>query len=115
MELVRDKVVKKIVGFVSHAVVTAELQTDKEMGISFYTIYLYFSEILNLEGLRKELSFILREYEIEKVIDEKKLKLEDVFAKYINDKKEIDEITRLEAEKISNSYNQIIKAEKHFN
>jgi len=115
MELVREKVVRKIIGYVSHPIITADLQTDNELGISFYTIYLGFSDILNNEGIIKELSFILRENEIDRVIKNKKLKLEDVFAKYIGDNKQIDETTRLEAEKISNAYSQIIKDEKHFN
>ena len=114
MELFREKVVKKVVTLIESPRITAELQTDKDMGVYFYTIYLNFVNILDVDSFRKEMSFILKETEVEEVFRKKKLKLEDVFAKYINDKDGENEETRLDAEKIANAYVQLIKAEKQF-
>jgi len=114
MELFREKVVKKVLTLIESPTITAELQTDSELGVYFYTIYLSFVGILDAELFRKEMSFILKEAEIEEIFTNKKLKLEDVFAKYINDKNDDNEETRLEAEKIANAYVQLIKAEKQF-
>jgi hypothetical protein len=114
MELFREKVVKKVVTLIESPTITAELQTDSELGVSFYTIYLSFVNILDAKLFRKEMSFILKGAEVEDIFTNKKLKLEDVFAKYINDKDGENEETRLEAEKIANAYVQLIKAEKRF-
>ncbi len=112
MELLREKVVKKVVAFIEVPIITIELHVDKELGVSFFTIYLTFSNTIDLDSFRKELSFILRESEIEEVLTEKKLKLEDVFAKYINDKE--NHMAKTDALKISDAYTQLIKSEIQF-
>ena len=114
MELLREKVVQKVITSVVNPEITTEVNNDGELGVSFYTIYLGFTNILNNELFKKELSFILRESEIENVIKKQKLKLEDVFAKYINEKEKENDMAKEDALKISEAYRQLIRSELQF-
>ncbi len=114
MELLREKFIKKVVALVVEPVITTDIHNDGELGVSFYSICLGFSNILDYDSLRKELSFILRGSEIDEVLERKKLKLEDVFAKYINDKDNENNMAKTEAFKISEAYTQLIKSELQF-
>ncbi len=114
MELLKEKIVKKVIPLIDSPVISTERHVDNDLGVSFYSIYLSFNRILDFDQLKKELGFTMRESEVEEILHNKRLKLEDVFAKYINDHDNENEMASKDAEKISSGYTQLIKSEKLF-
>lgn len=100
--------VKKIKDLVKNPQIKIETKRSKNKDIIFHTLYFTFERILKLDEFLKELSFIYKNEEIKKFREDRFIKLEDIFSRYVGESNNGPDIAKEEAKKIASMYQKIL-------
>ncbi len=112
MDLTSEKIVIRVLKYLKNPSISIKLSSNEQTEIYFYSIFLNFTDITDREKLTKELSNTYKKEVVSKIFEEKRIKLEDIFAKYIG--KEIlsnSNETKLQAKKIAEEYKSLISSD----
>jgi len=109
MVLTHQKLVQRIVPALENPAVAVEFNGDEQTGIYFFRIFLTFTACTDEESLLRELLYTLKKPEAEAALKNHRIKLEDIFAKYIGEDYQKNQEFALQARKIAAEYEQIIK------